>query len=140
MLRSVPMDMFAHPLLLVALGGALGGVGRFWLSGLVARGFGESFPWGTLVVNVSGCAAIGALAAIVLDPASHADFRLPLWLVLAVGILGSYTTVSSFALQTLALARGGERWSALANVALSVTLCLAAATLGYGAASELTGG
>jgi fluoride exporter len=140
MLRSAPMDMLSHPLLLVALGGAFGGVGRFWLSGFVARRFGESFPWGTLAVNVTGAMAIGALAAIALDPASHAVLRLPLWLMLAVGVLGSYTTVSSFALQTLALARAGERWGALANIALSVTLCLAAATLGYSVANSLIAG
>ena len=140
MLRSAPMDMLSHPLLLVALGGALGGVGRFWLSGFVARRFGESFPWGTLAVNATGATAIGAVAAIALDPASHAVLRLPLWLMLAVGVLGSYTTVSSFALQTLALARAGERWGALANIALSVTLCLPAATLGYSVANSLIAG
>jgi CrcB protein len=137
MLPSPPMDLVSHPLILVALGGALGGVARFWLSGRVARRFGESFPWGTLAVNVTGSAALGMLAAVVFDPADHAILRLPLWLILAVGVLGSYTTVSSFALQTLALARAGERWSALANVALSLTLCLAAATLGYAAAGRL---
>jgi CrcB protein len=140
MLRSPPMDLFAHPLILVALGGALGGVARFWLSGLVARRLGEAFPWGTLAVNVTGSAALGMLAAVALDPADHAILRLPLWLMLAVGVLGSYTTVSSFALQTLALARAAETWSALANIALSVTLCLGAATLGYGAASALIPG
>jgi CrcB protein len=140
MVPSPPMDLFAHPLILVALGGALGGVARFWLSGLVARRLGESFPWGTLAVNVTGSAALGMLAAVALDPADHTVLRLPLWLMLAVGVLGSYTTVSSFTLQTLALARAGEGWSALANVALSVTLCLAAATLGYGAANALIPG
>jgi CrcB protein len=140
MLPSPPMDLFAHPLILVALGGALGGVARFWLSGLVARRLGEAFPWGTLAVNVTGSAALGTLAAVALDPADDTVLRLPLWLMLAVGVLGSYTTVSSFTLQTLALARAGERWSALANVALSVTLCLGAATLGYVAANALIAG
>jgi CrcB protein len=134
------MDFVTHPLILVALGGALGGVARFWLSGLVARRLGEAFPWGTLAVNVTGSAALGMLAAVALDPADHAVLRLPLWLMLAVGVLGSYTTVSSFALQTLSLARAGERWSALANVALSVSLCLGAASLGHSAANALIPG
>jgi CrcB protein len=139
MLPSPPMDLVTQPLILVALGGALGGVVRFWVSGLVARRFGERFPWGTLAVNVTGSAAIGALAALALDPAGHAVLRQPLWLGLAVGVLGSYTTVSSFALQTLSLAQAREGVRAALNVALSVVLCLAAAASGYAATAALVG-
>jgi CrcB protein len=139
MVPSPPMDLVTQPLILVALGGALGGVARFWVSGLVARRFGERFPWGTLVVNVTGSSAIGALAVLALDPAGHAVLRQPLWLGLAVGLLGSYTTVSSFALQTLSLAQAREGVRAALNVALSVLLCLAAAASGYAATAALVG-
>lgn len=116
---------------LVALGGALGGSARFALSGAVARRWGEAFPWGTLVVNVTGAALIGALAGLIAPGPGAAP---SLWLLLVVGVLGSYTTVSSFSLQTMALARGGQIGAALANVAASVGLCLAACALGLWAA------
>jgi CrcB protein len=124
-------------LLVVAVGGALGGAARFWVSGVVARRIGETFPWGTLVVNVSGAAIIGALAAVLLAAESHAVGNVPVWSGLVVGILGSYTTVSSFSLQTLALVRAGETVRAVGNIVGSVTLCLLAAALGYVAALNL---
>jgi fluoride exporter len=114
-------------LLIVGLGGALGGIVRFWLSSTVNRWLGGAFPWGTLVVNVSGSFAIGLLAAS-LPKASTGS---TLWLALAVGILGSYTTVSSFSLETLTLLRNGQPLQAGLNVAVSLGLCLGAATLGY---------
>lgn len=112
---------------LVAVGGGLGGMARFWVSGIVTRRFGETFPWGTMVVNVTGAAAIGVLGALLLTPDTHAIRNFPLWAALVVGVLGSYTTVSSFALQTLALARNGETARALGNIVLSLALCLTAA-------------
>lgn len=114
-------------LALVALGGALGSMARLWVSGVVARRQGQGFPLGTLVVNVTGAAAIGVISAVLMEPGSHAVERLTLWAALVIGILGSYTTVSSFSLQTLALAREGRPGRAAANVILSVVLCLAAA-------------
>jgi CrcB protein len=115
--------------LVVAVGGAIGSVCRYWCSGLVARAFGETFPWGTLVVNVSGSFLIG-LVAVVTGP----DGRL-LWSAAArqhvmVGLLGGFTTFSSFSLQTLSLLEDGEWPAAAANIALSVTLCLLGAWLG----------
>lgn len=109
----------------VAVGGALGGMARFWVSGLVGQRLGEAFPWGTLVVNASGALAIGIAAGLLTDGATSAA-----WHVAAVGFLGSYTTVSSFSLQTLALAREGRIGRAAWNVAGSLGLCLAAAALG----------
>jgi CrcB protein len=123
---------------IVALCGAAGGVARFWVSGMIARRIGERFPWGTFVVNVTGAAAIG-FAAVLLGvggPGSNAAA----WIGLATGFLGSYTTVSSFALQTLALARDGEHRRALFNVVLSTVACLAAAAGGMLAARHLLGG
>lgn len=121
------MSMTALHMLAVAIGGSLGGALRFWVSGIVARHFGERFPWGTLVVNVSGSTLIGAIAGLVLAPGNHAIGRPTVWAVFVVGVLGSYTTVSSFSLQTLTLLRSGERGRAAANVAASVSLCPAAA-------------
>jgi len=121
----------------VALGSACGGLGRFLVSGLVGRTVGETFPWGTLAVNVSGACAIGAAAALagVHGAAGHAGS----WHFAVVGFLGSYTTVSSFSLQTLALARDGEWLRAGGNALASVVLCLSAVTLGFHAARALLG-
>jgi len=116
-------------LILVALGSAAGGIARFFLSGLVARAVGETFPWGTMFVNVSGSLAIGALAAAADGQMlAGAPFA---WQLGAVGFLGSYTTVSSFSLQTLALVREGAPRRAGANIALALVLCLSAAALGF---------
>lgn len=128
------------PLLLVALGGALGACARFWLSGVVARRIGETFPWGTLVVNVTGALAIGLLAALLLSADGVAEGWRGLWLALVVGMLGSYTTVSSFSLQTLALLRGGEGRRAVLNVLASLGLCLGAALAGHLGGARLFGG
>lgn len=127
-------------LLLVALGGALGACARVWLAGAVTRRMGETFPWGTLVVNVSGAVMIGLLAAAFLHADGVAQGWRETWLLLVVGILGSYTTVSSFSLQTLALAREGEGGRAALNVMASLGLCLAAALAGHRAGLVLLGG
>jgi len=110
--------------LLVAIGSALGGMLRFWLSGRLSTGAGERFPLGTLAVNVSGCFVIGlVLAAVGTLPTGLAALGV-------TGFLGSYTTVSSFSLQTLQLADDGDRRGALLNIVLSLTGCLAATGLG----------
>lgn len=119
--------------LAVGLGGAVGGVARFWVSEALARRLGTGFPWGTLTVNVSGSLLLGVLVGLLAgkltgvasgDPASW-------WLLaLGVGVLGSYTTVSSFSLQTVALWEGGYRRAALWHVGLSLVLCLGAVGLG----------
>lgn len=121
----------------VAAGSALGGLARFLVSGLVARAVGETFPWGTMVVNVTGAFAIGVLAVM----ARHQGLlSLPAaWPVAVTGFLGSYTTVSSFSLQTLALAREGEWLRAAGNIVLSLACCLGAAALGMAAALEAAG-
>jgi CrcB protein len=112
------------------LGSALGGMGRFWLSGWVARRIGEVFPWGTLVVNVSGSFVIGVLA-VLLGPDSR-WLASPRWgQFLMLGVCGGYTTFSSFSLQTLNLLHEGEWLYAAGNAGLSVTLCLLAVGAGY---------
>ena len=114
----------------IALGSALGGVGRYWLSGVIARRFGEAFPVGTLVVNATGSFVIGFIATL-----THPEGRLLMSAsarqFLMVGICGGYTTFSSFSLQTLNLAREGEWFYAGANVVASVLLCLLAVWLGH---------
>ena len=114
----------------VAAGGALGTVARFWFSGLVARHFGETFPWGTLLVNVSGSLAIGFFAAIA-DPEGRLWMSPTFRQFFMAGICGGYTTFSSFSLQTLNLLREGEWLYAGANAVLSVVLCLIAVWLGH---------
>ena len=122
----------------VMLGCALGGVTRFWLSGVVGRHVGETFPWGTLAVNVSGAFAIGIVAAAAAS--GHGWFAdLSVWRLTVVGFFGSYTTVSSFSLQTMALLRDGEVVLAAGNVVLSLGLCLPAAALGLLAGMRLLG-
>jgi fluoride exporter len=117
-------------LISLVLGSVLGGVARYFISGFVARRVGETFPWGTLIINVSGAFLIGIFDALAENSASVLASPDP-WLFAVTGFLGCYTTVSSFSLQTLALARDGERGRAGGYIVLSVGLCLGAVTLGF---------
>lgn len=123
-------------LIWVAIGGGFGGMARLFLSDFIARRAGETFPWGTIAVNVSGSFVIGIIAA---APESALLHTPAAWQLIVVGFLGSYTTVSSFSLQTLGLARDGEMLRAGGNVALSVAACLSAVALGYAAGSAAFG-
>jgi CrcB protein len=115
--------------LLVAVGGAAGSVLRYWLAFAAARLVGETFPWGTVAINVLGSFVIGAVAALTAGEGRFpAD--LDLRLLVMVGLCGGFTTFSSFSLQTLMLLRAGEPVAAMANVAFSVLLCLAATAIG----------
>lgn len=122
------MSDLANLILWVAMGSAVGGVARFLVSGLVARAVGETFPWGTMTVNVTGAFAIGLLSVAAQSLALFA--RPEAWPLAVTGFLGSYTTVSSFSLQTLALARDGEIRRASVNILLTLCLCLGAAATG----------
>jgi CrcB protein len=124
--------------LLIALGGALGSVARYWFSGVVARQFGETFPWGTLLVNISGSFAIGFFAALA-DPGGRRNIGPSGRQFLMYGICGGYTTFSSFSLQTLELLRDGEWFRAGANAGASVGFCLVAVWLGYIAGASMNG-
>ena len=114
----------------VAIGGALGSVARFGLNGLIAARFGETFPWGTLVINVTGSFLIGVFAAYA-DPDGRVLISPGNRQFLMIGICGGYTTFSSFSLQTLRLAQDREWLYAGGNILLSVMLCLIAVWLGY---------
>lgn len=118
----------------VAAGAAIGGVGRYWLSGVVAGWVGETFPWGTLVINVTGSFVIGFFAALT-GPDGRVMASTNTRQFVMTGICGGYTTFSSFSLQTLNLTRDGEWLYAGGNVTLSVVLCLIAVWLGYVAAT-----
>jgi CrcB protein len=123
---------------LVMLGGFVGGVLRFCVTAAVGRVAPGLFPWGTLVVNVTGAFAIGVLAG-----AAHSSggaFSDPLFRdVLVVGVLGGYTTVSSFSLQTLELALGAQYRHAVANIVLSAGLSVCAVAAGFWSAVRLFG-
>jgi CrcB protein len=118
----------------LGLGGALGTIGRYWINGLVSRHF-ESFPMGTLVINVTGSFIIAFFATMtapsgrwLVSPTFRAFFM--------TGICGGYTTFSSFSLQTIDLARDGQWLYAGANAVGSLVLSLTAAWLGYVAAAS----
>lgn len=113
----------------VATGSALGGAARYLLNAALSRSVGETFPWGILVVNVTGSFLVG-LVATVTGPDGRAlvsPVSRQFWLV---GIFGGFTTFSTFSLNTLALAQDGEWMRAGANVTLSVVLCLVGVWLG----------
>lgn len=114
-------------LLAVAVGGAVGGALRHLLSTGVARIAGDTFPWGTLVVNLSGAFALGVLLG-TLPPHGMAGGYV--WLLFGIGVLGSYTTVSSLSLQSLQLAQARAFRSLAAYLLLSVLLGVGACLLG----------
>ena len=111
----------------VFLGGGAGSALRYWLSGSVYRFVKPTFPYGTLVVNVSGCFLIGFLMAVfeerfVVQPL--------LRVFLTLGVLGGFTTFSTFSFETIELFREGSMMSGFMNVLLSLGGCLAATFLG----------
>jgi CrcB protein len=128
----MPLQLY----LAVALGGALGTLGRYAVSGVVANAFGETFPWGTLIVNVTGSFIIGFFATL-----TAPDGRLFVGgttrQFVTTGLCGGYTTFSSFSLQTLNLMRDGEWLYASGNIAGSIVLCLFFVWLGSLAAMAI---
>ncbi len=114
----------------IALGSALGGVARYWCTGVAARLFGETFPWGTLFVNVLGSFIIGFFATVT-GPDGRIFAGTTTRQFVMTGVLGGYTTFSSFSLQTLNLANDGEWLQAGGNIVGSVVLCLLAVWLGH---------
>ena len=120
----------------VGLGSAIGGMGRYGVSIWVQRQFSHEFPWGTRTVNVVGSFIIGFLAMLSGNEGhwmSHPNAQR----FLIVGLLGGFTTFSSFSLQTLQLAQQGHMGLALGNVLLSVVTCLLFVWMGAGMATKL---
>ena len=108
----------------VALGGALGSMGRFWLNNVVTARAGDGFPWGTLLINVLGSFAIGFFATLPATSDTAKRF-------LMAGVCGGFTTFSAFSLQTLELTQRGDWLRAGGNILGSVALCLVAVWLGW---------
>jgi CrcB protein len=126
------MQGFMLAYLWVAIGGALGSVGRYWLDGLISAEFGKAFPWGTLTVNVTGSFLIGIIGALAI-PEGRMDSQTRIFATqfLMYGICGGYTTFSSFSFRTLQLLQERQWLYAGGNVILSVILCMIAVWLGY---------
>jgi fluoride exporter len=111
----------------IAAGGALGALLRFWVASGVATWLGRDFPYGTLIINVTGSLAIGFLYVLLVE---RLDINV-LWRpFLMTGLLGAFTTFSAFSLETVNLIEAGEGLKALMNMLLSVSLCIGAAMLG----------
>jgi len=115
----------------VALGSALGGMSRFWVSRVVAERVGETFQWGTIVINISGSFVIGLFAALTLPEGRLSLSSRFVTQLCMVGICGGYTTFSSFSLQTLRLVQDKQWLWAGGNIAISVLACLLAVWLGF---------
>lgn len=120
--------------ILIGLAGLIGTLLRYWLSGLVARNYGETFPWGTLIVNVVGCLVSGAVFNLteerfLVDPMVRT--------VILIGLLGGFTTFSSYGLQTFTLLRDGEFALAALNITVSNLVGLLMVWAGYGLVKAL---
>jgi CrcB protein len=121
---------------LIAIGGAFGSVLRYWFQGWVQRLAGSTFPFGTLAVNVTACFVIGLLGGFF---AAHESIREEYRLGLTVGILGGYSTFSTFGIETFKLADNNEHSLAFLNVFVSCAAGLAAVWLGYRIAERWIG-
>lgn len=115
--------------ILIALAGLVGTLLRYWLSTVVAKQYGETFPWGTMAVNLIGCVGAGVVFFLteerfVLNPTLRT--------VILIGLIGGFTTFSSYSLQTFALLRDGEFGMAVVNVITSNLLGLFMVWIGYG--------
>jgi fluoride exporter len=114
--------------LAVAIGGCLGSVARYWLSGVVYRLSGSGFPYGTLAVNVLGCFLLGAVMSLV---EYRQMFGPSLRVFLTIGVMGGFTTFSTFGFETFALLRDQEYAAAIGNVAANVVVGLIAVVGGW---------
>jgi CrcB protein len=114
----------------IAVGSALGGIARFFVSGVTAQLIGETFPWGTLIVNITGSFIIGFFATLT-GPDGRVFVGTTGRQFVMIGICGGYTTFSSFSLQTLNLMNDGEWFYVGGNIVGSVVLCLAAVWAGH---------
>lgn len=116
-----------NQIIAITIGGGLGSLLRFWMSSWVYGRVGRDFPYGTLAVNVLGSLAIGLLYILLVERFSAG----PVWrAALMIGLLGGFTTFSSFSLETLNLLESGEWLRAMLNVIVSVVLCLGATWIG----------
>jgi len=120
----------------VMAGGAAGVGARLFLSNYIANQFGQSFPWGTLIVNVSGCFIIGLFSGITGPDGMFMTSPL-VRQIITIGILGGFTTFSAFSLQTISLLADGEFFYGASNIVASLLFCLAGTWLGLAMAGLL---
>jgi fluoride exporter len=127
------------PYLWVAVGGALGSMARYWFTGVAARLFGETFPWGTLLINIFGSFVIGFFVALTSPEGGRYLVDPNIRTFVTVGICGGFTTFSAFSLQTMVLMQEGEWLHAGGYIVGSVVLCLVFVWLGHMLATALSG-
>src|SRR5262249_20742160 len=120
----------------IAIGGALGSIARYWVSEVAAAMVGETFPWGTIFINITGSFVIG-FAATSMGPDGRMSVGTTARQFVMVGICGGYTTFSTFSLQTFNLVNNGAWIAAASNIVLSVALCLIAVWAGHVLATRL---
>ncbi|MDR3575976.1 MAG: fluoride efflux transporter CrcB [Anaerolineaceae bacterium] len=120
----------------VAIGSAIGGVSRFWLAEAFAAWLGTDFPWGTVVVNITGCFLIGFFSALT-GPDGRILVSTTTRQFVMIGICGGYTTFSSFSLQTLNMAQKGDWSQAGLHIGISMIFCLLAVWMGSVAAAAI---
>jgi len=123
-------------LLLICLGGALGTGARYLIGGLAVRWLGSEFPYGTLFINVVGSFLIGFVQQVGLTTLAIPETTR---LVLTIGVMGGFTTYSSFSYETIRLVENGSWLGAAANVVLTTGLCLVVCVLGLGLGRVVVG-
>ena len=122
----------------ITVGSALGGIARYFCSGVAARMIGETFPWGTLIVNVAGSFIIGFFATLT-GPDGRVFVGTTTRQFVMVGFCGGYTTFSSFSLDALNMARDGEWAKVVSYVFGSLVFCMLGVWLGHVAAVAVNG-
>lgn len=126
-----------HPYLWIAVGSALGGMARYWFTGMASRAFGETFPWGTLLINILGSLVIGFFVALTSPERGRYAVDPNIRAFVTVGICGGFTTFSAFSLQSMVLMQEGEWLQAGGYILGSVALCLLFVWLGHLLATQL---